>query len=137
MGIIGKIFGASKLQDEFKKAISLKCKICVFKSDVSCYNNNISISKREIISSLFIDFKNGVVHVSSDVIDEIPCKQDFYKIIRIDNNIEKISIHLSNIMTPSVFESTLHVHRNYLILEGNLSNWSCKINNCDTDLIFD
>lgn len=127
MGFISKVFGISKLEEEFKKAISLQW--CLGVDNIRNYSftfegNTLKVSDEP--SSLVFDFENLLIKVDGSLSLELFNGETFFVISKLENG-EIISMDISKIDDTSTVFMKIKVNRNNLEFIGTLKNWNATI----------
>lgn len=129
MGIINKLFGPSKLQEEFNKSLSLKWQLIISSTDnAEFYVNQTAIRKKNSLTTLHFDFDNKLLFIKGDLFKEI-IFNDCFEISRVNYLANDLEIYLSGIGDLNKIVMKCIIYRNYILFQGTLSNWHCKISN--------
>ncbi len=125
--MITKLFGQSRLQEEFKKSILLKLQLLIDSiSDIEMSQNLNSLTFRNSLTSIFFDFKNNTLTIKGDSFLHV-LNEKYFLISRIDDHAEPCEIYLSNYYNTDIILMKFSIYRNHILIEGTLSNWHCKI----------
>ncbi len=124
-----KIFGPSRLQEEFQKSINLKLRLIVSSiKEIEFSIRQTQLKKKNSLTNILIDFENEVLIIQGDLFEEL-FNETFFQIVKINNLAEPLEIFLSNNVASEIIVMKCIVYRNYILFQGTLDNWHCKISN--------
>jgi hypothetical protein len=127
--MLTKLFGQSRLQEEFKKSILLKLQLLIDSiSEIVVSQNQNSIIIKNSLTSIHFDFKQNTLIIKGDSFAHI-LNENYFMIARIDDHAEPCEIFLSNFYNTDIIIMKFSIYRNSILIEGTLSNWHCKISN--------
>jgi hypothetical protein len=126
MNLINKMFGPSKIQEEFQKSIALKLHLNISEIDKAEFTiQGNQISKKNSNTSASFDFNSNMLIFSGDWFDEI--FNDFiFDIVRIEKTNKFCEIYLSRGDSRDIVMKCL-IYRSHILFQGILENWSFKI----------
>jgi hypothetical protein len=125
--MITKLFGQSRLQEEFKKSILLKLQLLIDSiSEIEVSRNQQRLTIRNSLTSFFFDFNQNTLTIKGDSFNNV-LNDNYFLITRIDDHTEPCEIFFSNFYNTDIIIMKLSIYRNYILFEGTLSNWHCKI----------
>jgi hypothetical protein len=127
MSLISKIFGISKLQEEFKKAISLRWHLAIKDiQEFTCKIDQNTLKINEAISHLYFDFRNNLFSIHGNLSKELFNSESNYQIKSIENN-ENIIMSISSCNKPDILIMKVRISRNKIELIGTLKNFFCVL----------
>lgn len=127
MGILSKYFGPSKLEEDFKKAISLKWVLIIEPiGAVYVQKDQITIKKSNALLNFQFNFKDRYLLIQGDFFEE-DTRENQFKISHIINQNDKLEIYYSSFDDTSLILVKCIINREYILLERTLSNWHCKL----------
>jgi hypothetical protein len=127
MGLINKVFGLSKLQEEFRKSRILELKLEITSiEEIEFSINGNQIKKLNSLTNIIFDFENQILFISGDLFEEL-FDNSFFYISSIIDILDTMEIYISLINSNDVIFMKCIVYRNHILFQGNLSNWNCKI----------
>lgn len=125
--MLTKLFGQSRLQEEFRKSIILKLQLIIDSiREIEISQNQNSLIIKNSLTSIFFDFKQNTLMIKGDSLSQV-LNENYFRIARIDDHSEPCEIFLSNLYNSEVIVMKFAIYRNYILIEGTLSNWHCKI----------
>jgi hypothetical protein len=125
--MLTKLFGQSRLQEEFKKSILLKLELLIFSiQEIEVVINGNSIRKMNSLSNIHFDFKCNSLKIEGDFLKDC-LNEDFFQIATVQSDSEPYEILLSNSINPEIITAKVRIFRSYLLIEGTLENWYCKL----------
>lgn len=125
--MITKLFGQSRLQEEFKKSILLKLQLLIHSiSEIEVSQNQNSIVKRNSFTNILFNFNESSLTIQGDSLKDV-LSEDHFQIVRVNNDSEPCEIFLSDIYSTDIIVMKFTIYRNYILIEGTLDNWHCKI----------
>jgi hypothetical protein len=125
--MLTKLFGRSRLQEEFKKSILLKLELIIDSiGEIEVSQNQNSIIIKNSLTSIFFDFKQNTLSIKGDSLSQVLNENEF-RIARIEDHSEPCEIFLSNLYNSEVIVMKFSIFRNYILIEGTVSFWHCKI----------
>jgi hypothetical protein len=125
--MLTKLFGQSRLQEEFKKSILLKLDLLIFSiEEIEVVINGIGIRKMNSLSNIHFDFKYNSLKIQGDFLRDC-INDDYFHMARIQSDSEPYVILLSNFNAPEIIKMKVTIFRSYLLFEGTLDNWHCKL----------
>ena len=127
MSFLSKHFGPTKLEENFKKAVSLKWELKIaLISPVELQINQTMIKKNNSLTNFYLNFKENQLFVDGNIFEDV-INSNYFKIVRINNQIDRLEIYLSLYDELDVIFIKFSVHRSYILFEGTLSNWNCRL----------
>ncbi len=123
MSFIIKVFGMSKLEEEFKKAISIRW--CLGIENIWSYSytfEGTTLNVNDEVSSLVFDFENLVMSVNGSLSLELFNSETLFTVNKVEHG-EIISMNISKIGDTSTVIMRIKVNRNSLEFIGTLKNW--------------
>ena len=132
MGLMNKLIGSSKFQEEFTKCIGFNWTLTISNIVGLEYskNGNTMISNYNQ-SCLLFDFDLKELFIAGDIIDEIFRGEKHFVISKEENINSKIVFYFSLLENKNTIVMKCTVMRSHLLFEGTLSNWVCKIPSSD------
>ncbi|MEP7371947.1 MAG: hypothetical protein ABI675_01080 [Chitinophagaceae bacterium] len=128
MNFLSKIFGLSKLEEEFKKAIGLTWIISIENiTKVQFYFRGNILQFGSEGNTLLFNFLNCELLISGRISEEIFQGQTHFYIKQIINNPDEILMFLGPSNENQISTAKCRVNRNHISFEGTLDNWHCKL----------
>jgi hypothetical protein len=127
MGFLTKHLGPSKLEENFKKAISLKWELKIaLINNAEVQLNQTTIKKSNNLTNFYFNFEEKELLIEGNLFEDI-INSNYFKVVRINNQSDKLEIYLSLSDELDVIFMKCSVHRKYILFEGTLSNWNCRV----------
>lgn len=127
MSFLSKHFGPSKLEEDFKKAISLKWELKIaLINTVQIQLNQTLIKKSNNQASFYFNFEDKQLFVDGNVFEEV-INSNYFNIARINNQTDRLEIYLSLNDELDMIFMKCSIYRKYILFEGTLSNWNCSL----------
>ncbi|MBO0329741.1 hypothetical protein [[Muricauda] lutisoli] len=125
--MIRKLFGPSKLQEEFQKSISLQLRLIISSIDeMEISIKQSQIKKKNSLTKIIFNFETNIFLIQGDQFEEV-FNDTRFQIVRIDNLPDVTEIYLSEIDSSDIIVIKCIVYRNYILFQGALENWHFKI----------
>ncbi len=129
MGVLFKLFGSSKLQEEFQKSMSLRLPLIISSiNDIEFTFKQTQLRKKNCSTKILFDFENNLLFIRGNLFEELFDETSF-QITRASNLSGIIEIFISPAHSSDVIVMKCIVYRNDILFQGTLENWDCKISN--------
>ena len=127
MGFLSKHLGPSKLEENFKKAISLKweLKIALTSAEQVQINQTV-IKKYNNLTNFYFNFGEKELFIEGNIFEEV-INSNYFKIARINNQTDRLEIYFSLNDKLDLIIMKCSVYRKNILFEGTLSNWNCSL----------
>ena len=127
MSLISKLFGPSKIQEEFQKSISLKLRLIISSiNEIEFSIKQTQIKKKNSLTTILFDFESSLLFIQGDLFEEL-FDDTCFQIARINNFPDAPEICLSTIDSSDIIVMKCIAHRNDILFQGTLANWHCII----------
>jgi len=127
MVVISKFFGPSKLQEEFKKSITLKLRLIISSiNEIEFSIRETQLKKKNSTTSILFDFATNLLFIRGDLFEELTNDTCFI-IARINKLTYATEIYLSRVGSSDIIIMKCLIYRNSILFQGTLENWHCKI----------
>ena len=127
MNFINKLFGSSKIQEEFQKSIALNIPLIIYSIDrIEFTIKNNQLSKRNCPTAMVFDFSTNQLIIQGDFFNEI-INGNHFIIMRIENINDTPEFFISQTGFSDVIVMKCIVYRKYILFQGTLKNWSFKV----------
>ena len=127
MGLFSKLFGPSKLQEEFQKALALKWLLTVKNIQALEYSFNNSLVLNNFSGSVLVfDFYNSQLLMEGELVSDVFNMNSIFQIVK--NKIEDSTLvfYLSEIDTNEI-SLTCTISRDYIQFDSTRRDWHAKL----------
>lgn len=127
MEVISKLFGPSKLQEEFQKSITLKLLLIISSiNEIEFSIRDIQLKKKNSTTNIIFDFSSNLLFIKGDLFEELT-KDTCFLISRINKLSDTTEIFISRIGSSNLIIMKCLIYRNSISFQGTLENWHCEI----------
>ena len=127
--MITKLFGPSRLQEEFQKSIILKLQLIISSiNEIEFSIRQIQLKKKNSLTNILIDFEKELLIIQGDLFEEL-FDETCFQLARINHFTEPTEIFLSHRNSSEIIVMKCIIYRNHILFQGTLDDWHCKISN--------
>ena len=128
MGFINKLFSSSRLQEDFMRCVGLDWVLVIENIHGLEYSIGQNVYRNNYDNSVLIfNFKSDELIVNGKITEDVFNNKEHFRIKRPYPLTTEPEFLFYSIDDLSKVVMKCQVYRNYLLFEGTLVNWSCKL----------